>query len=137
MTLQVEAAEAICSALYQLPFSEFLGEADHDGARRMWFHLGEKPKDMRVTVIRPDQKEEVLVKAEWRNYFADGREPLRGEQTFSISTYATTKDMLAPATTEAVVKVLELYRDVLAEEGVAGKISDLNPATDEPGTNEE
>lgn len=136
MSLQVETAEAICSALYQLPFTEFLGEADHpdeegETCRMMWFHVGERPKDMRVTVVRPERKEEVRVKIEWRNYHADARNPLKGEMTLRISTYAATQAMLGPATQDAVVRVLEVYRDVLAEEGVAGQISDLTPDVEE------
>lgn len=136
MSLQVEATEAICSALYSLPFSEFLGEGEVEGGHSMWFHLGEKPKDCRVTVHRPDKRESVEVKVEWRNYWADARNPLKGEQTFTVSTYAATQDMLTPATADAVVRVLELYKQVLAEEGVAGKIADLAPeAEEDPGTN--
>lgn len=132
MSLQVEVAEALCSALYRMPFVEFLGEDDitltvpeTERAHALWFHLGEKPKDMRVTVVRPEKREEVQVKMEWRNYFADGRNPLKGEQTLRISTYAATQAMLQPATEQAVLKVLEVFRQVLSEEGVAGKISDL------------
>lgn len=130
MSLQVEVAEAICSALYKMPFAEFLGETDLPeeqgwGGRVMWFHVGEKPKDMRVTVFRPDEKEEVQVIIEWRNHWADARNPLKGRQIIHISTYAATQAMLQEPTTSAVLRVLEVYRDVLAEEGVAGRISDL------------
>ena len=135
MSLQVEVNEALCSAFYNMPFVEFLGEQDDvpvedyegrkDTARLAWFHVGERPKDMRVTVIRPTRKEEVRVRAEWRNYFADGRNPLKGEQTFTISTYAASQAELEPATEQVVLKVLELFQQVLSEDGVAGAISDL------------
>jgi len=145
MSAQVEVAEAICSALYQMPFVEFLGEKDlpwynvlhgegeqpEQEARHAWFHVGEKPKDMRVTVIRPSKAELVQVRIEWRNYFADGRQPLKGEQTLNISTYAATQAMLQQPTEAAVVRVLELYRDILTESGVAGRLSDL--VESEPG----
>lgn len=140
MTLQVETAEALCSAFYQMPFTDFLGEKEfgyvvpghgEQPARYAWFHLGQKPKDMRVTIIRADKAEQVIVKAEWRNYFADGRNPLKGEQTFTIPTYAATQADLGPATQEVVVKVLELYRQVLSEEGVAGRLSDLQESAPE------
>lgn len=130
MSLQVETAEAIASALYGMPFSEFLGEDDRvdsegEMCRMMWFHLGERPKDIRVTIIRPERHEEVRLLIEWRNYFADGRNPLKGERTVRITTYAATQAMLGPATQEAVLRVLETYRDVLGEEGVAGQIGGL------------
>lgn len=136
MSLQVETAEALCSALYQMPFVEFMGEKDlpwtdpignggNQEARYAWFHVGERPKDMRVTVIRPSMTEMVMVLVEWRNYFTDGRNPLKGEQRLTISTYAGSQDDLGRATQDAILRVLEIYKDVLAEEGVAGKIADL------------
>lgn len=130
MTLQVETAEAIASALYKMPFCEFLGEDDRpddegEMCRMMWFHIGERPKDMRVTILRPERKEEVRVLIEWRNYFADGRNPLKGERTVRISTYAATHAMLVGPTQQAVLRVLETYRDLLSEEGVAGQIDKL------------
>lgn len=148
MSMQVEVAEALCSALYQMPFVEFLGEKDlpwynvlhgegeqpEQEARHAWFHVGEKPKDMRVTVIRPSKAELVQVRIEWRNYFSDGRNPLKGEQRLTISTYAVTQADLGPATEQAILTVLERYREVLTEEGVAGKIADLvESAPDETG----
>ena len=138
MSLQVEVAEAICSALYQMPFAEFLGERDEpvnmpeeQMARHAFFHIGEKPKDMRVTVIRPEKAEVVAVRIEWRNYHADPRNPLKCEQTLRISTYAATQAMLGEPTQAAVIRVLEIYRDILAEEGVAGRIADLVDAPEE------
>lgn len=130
MSLQVETAEAIASALYKMPFVEFLGEDDRpddegEMCRMMWFHVGERPKDMRVTILRPERKEEVRLLIEWRNYFADGRNPLKGERTVRISTYAATHAMLAQPTQAAVLRVLETYRDLLSEEGVAGQIDKL------------
>lgn len=127
MTYQLEASEAVCSALYQMPFTEFLGEQEHPltGEHVAWFHLGEKPKDMRVAVVMPHEKEEVRVVIEWRNYFTDGRNPLKGEQTLTISTYSTDQAEVRAACEQAVLKVLEVFTDVLQEEGVAGQISDL------------
>ena len=132
MSYQVEVAESICSALYRMDFADFLGERDEpyncpmpEESRCAYFHLGESPKDMRVTVIRPSKKEAVYVKMEWRNYFADGRNPLKGEQTLTVTTYATSQDECFKAAEQVVLKILETYREVLSEEGVAGKIADL------------
>lgn len=121
----VHTAEALCSALYQMPFSEFLGEQDTPEGRVAWFHLGERPKDMRVSVIRPEDGETVSLRAEWRNYHADPRNPLKGEQTIRISTYAQRAEDLVPATRDAILSVLNILNDVIAETGVAGDISKL------------
>lgn len=130
MSLQAECAEALCSAFYQMPFVEFLGEQEEEDFWVAWFTVGERPKNMRVSIRRPRERDVVEVMVEWRNYAADPRHPLKGEQTLTISTYAATPAMLGPATQDTVVKVLELYRQVLAEEGVAGKISELVEETE-------
>lgn len=138
MSLKVEVAEAFCSALYMMPFAEFLGETDHeDGSWSAWFHLGENPKDMRVTVHRPADREFVDLKVEWRNYWADARNPLKAEQTLAVSTYAATQDDLGPATQLAMTRVLEIFKDVLEETGVAGDISLLQQNEEVPETVED
>lgn len=123
MSLQIETTEALCSALYQLPWAEFLGEQDTEGGGRVaWFHIGESPKDLRVSVIRskPGKSEDVRVRIEWRNYSMDARNPLKCEQTIHLLTYEATQAALKQGTESAVLRVLEVYKDVLAEEGVAG-----------------
>jgi hypothetical protein len=125
MSLQIEVQEALCSAIYQMPFAELLGETENEAGRIAFFHIGERPKDIRVSVIRPPDKEEVSVKIEWRNYAADGRNPLKGEQVLRISTYAATQAMLMAPTQNVILRILEIYNDVLHEEGVAGMIADL------------
>lgn len=123
MSLQIETAEALCSALYQLSWSEFLGEQDTpDGGRVAWFHIGQSPQDLRVSVIRskPGKSEDVQVRIEWRNYAVDARNPLKCEQTIHILTYEATQATLRLNTEAAVLRVLEVYMDVLSEEGVAG-----------------
>lgn len=132
MTLQVEAQEALCSAFYNMPFTEFLGEQETDTEFLAWFTFGERPKNMRVCVVRPKAKDEVKVKVEWRNYATDGRNPLKGEQHFTVSTYAATLPMLYRPIQSIVEKVLHIFHDVLLEEGVAGKIADLNRPKSEP-----
>lgn len=130
MTLKIETAEALCSALYRMPFAEFMGETDdpEDGTHVAWFHLGEPPKNMRVSVRTPKERELVEVHVEWRNYATDGRKPLKCAQTLTVSTYAATQSDLHQPTTDAMLRVLAIYEDVLSEKGVAGKISDLQEA---------
>lgn len=120
-TLHQEAAEAICSALFRTGF-EAIGETE--GGRVSWFHRGTKPKDVRVRVERSPLADITRVFVEWRN-LANGTR-LKGEQKFEV--YAgptTTREAVVQATQDVVIKVLEIFRDVLAEEGVAGSISEL------------
>jgi hypothetical protein len=137
VSLQVETQEAISSALYMMPFSELVAEVERDGEHLIFFHIGEKPKDLRVTVARPIRLEEVRVKVEWRNFWADARNPIKGEQTFTIRTYAQDAAELQKATTEAIANVLAIYQDVLLEEGVAGDISKTTPEVEETEDDEE
>lgn len=125
MSYQIEATEALNSALYQMPFVEFLGEKDLPEGRAAWFHVGQKPRDMRVEILRPEQKDEVVVTVQWRNYSADARNPLRGEQKFTISCYAKTASEVRETVQQLVIKILEMYRQVLTEDGIAGKIDKL------------
>lgn len=127
MSLQVETAEALCSAFYNMPFTQFLGEtiSEDTGEWAAWFHFGEKPKDMRVVVVRPSDREVVVVKVVWRNYHADPRNPLRGEQLLVVNCDRAAQMDLHGATEDVALKVLELFKQVLSEEGVAGRISDL------------
>lgn len=129
--LQITTAEAACAALYRMTFSEFLGETEDENGWYGWFHLGESPKDMRVRVHRPHDREVVEILAEWRNYKADARNPLKGEQLFTLTTYAQRQeDMEAPLQT-ALTEVLHILDEVLREEGRAGMISDLIEETDQ------
>lgn len=138
---KIEATEAMCSALYQMPFTEFLGEADITETRehQHWFHLGEKPKDIRVTVSRPlsDDDHFVTLRIEWRNYHADPRNPLLGRQDLRINTHDVSSADLQGPTTRAVLRVLEVLQDVREETGVAGEISKLAPAVEESDEAEE
>lgn len=120
-SIHQETAEAICSALFQTHF-EPLGETE--GGRVSWFHRGERPKDVRVRVERSPFEAEVKVVVEWRNFAAGAR--LKGEQTLHVPTGPLTpRSAIEQASSDAVVRVLEVYRDVISESGVAGPISQL------------
>lgn len=133
--LQVRGYEALCSALYRMPFAEFLGEKDIEDGRTGWFHIGEKPKDMRVSITIPDKRDEIAVIVSWLNHFSDARQPLLGQQSLKVSTYAAVQQQIEPAVEAVILRVLEIYQQVLAETGVAGKISELveDPGTDSDG----
>lgn len=117
--------EAVCAALYYQPQMEFLGEQDREEGLTWWGHLGSKPKDMRVRVCRENDTATVTIGLTWRNYSADARNPLIGGLTITIPTEATLRSYLEQPVEGAIVRVLEVYRDVLAEEGVAGPIEKL------------
>jgi hypothetical protein len=133
--LQVEVVEALCSALYQMPFSTFLGENDPNGERTAWFVLGEKPKNVRVSVIRPENPATVLVRIEWHNLTGDTI--LRGSQTLTISTYMADRAQAQGPVQDAVLRVLAVYKDVLEGTGVAGPIADLQKPEPEPEPEED
>jgi hypothetical protein len=130
---QEYVAEAICSALYNMDLVTFLGERDDDitGNLVTWFRIGEKPKAVRVAVFR-EAEGIVAVRGEWLNYTGDPLNPLLGSLTIRISTHAEQEADLQPPTTQAVVRMLEIYRDVLEEDGVAGPLEALAPEPDEP-----
>lgn len=127
----VNAAEAMVGAIYRLPQAEFLGETDQprDGKAEhcYYFHIGTAPKDMRAVVLYGDVEPNVVqLHLVWRNYSADARKPLLGSLDLRVSTLGS-QSAIADATTQAVVRVLEVYKDVLTETGVAGDISKLAP----------
>lgn len=143
MALQAETFEALCSAFYRMPFVEFLGEgptldAEQNGPGHAgFFHFGEKPTDMRITVVRRNRVDEVDVLAEWRNMHADPRNPLHGMQRFTVITFGKDQTELGPATESVVLRVLEMYQQVLAGTGIAGDISLLYKDEDSHGVNSE
>ena len=140
---QEVVAEAICSALYNMDFVSFLGERDDvdTGNLVSWFRVGDqnnvdKFTSVRVAVYR-ESEGIVAVRAEWLNATdGDRSNPLLGSQTVRISTHAPSEADLQQPTTQAVVRVLELYRDVLDQDGVAGTLEALAPEP-EPETDPE
>jgi len=129
--------EALCSALYRLPFAEHLGGADerydNDVSEAQYFHVGERPKDMRVTVLKPQREEMVNVRVQWKNYAADARHPLQGQQNITVLTSVPDLIALQEATAKAIERVLQIYTDVLEEKGVAGlgPLMPVDPNDDE------
>ncbi|MGH3499747.1 MAG: hypothetical protein ACRDQA_02420 [Nocardioidaceae bacterium] len=121
---KVEVSEALCSALYQITFSDFIGETEPQrGARKAFFHVGTHPKDLRVTVIRDDDPG-VRVRVEWRNYAGDPRNPLKCEQTLTVAVTDMIRDKYYGPVEQAMLRVLAIYQDVVAETGVAGLLSE-------------
>jgi hypothetical protein len=114
-----EAAEAICGALHRYQF-QFLGESD--GGASTWFMRGEHPKRIRIEVQRSALAPMVIVNVEWRNLFSK----LRGRQTLQVDVRGSAGDVFQ-ATEKAVLRCLEIFRDVVSEEGVAGPLPAHNP----------
>lgn len=106
----LETAEAVCGALHRYDF-QHIG----DRGASTWFFRGEYPKRIRVEVVRSDLAPYVLVNIEWYNL----HRKQRGRVTLQVDTQGAAADVFR-ATERAVLKCLEIYRDVLAEEGLAG-----------------
>ena len=137
--LQEVAHEAICSALYSMPFTRFLGERPDpvDGGEVAWFRLSRDPsvekvnvrEDPKIVVVSVSQEpaEIVRVRAEWLNVSAGFDQRLRGSFNFRIPTSARDEAVIRKACEEVVVRVLEVFKEVLAGTGVAGPIDALAP----------
>lgn len=116
-TKQREAAEAVCSGLYQTSF-QFLGESE-DG-RITYFTRGTKPQIMSVSVSRFGITPHILVNCAWPNLSLRGK-VIKGTETLQIDCGDTENDeMIKHQTGLAVVRCIEIFRDVLLGEGVAG-----------------
>ena len=137
-TMQEMAAEAVCSALYNMPFSRFLGERpDPDtGLDVAWFRLSQDPgeevsarSDPKQVMVAVRKVEEgfVTVQVSWLNLTRGHEHPLRGEQVLRISTMGHPQHDVQAATEQAVLKILDIFSDVLAEQGIAGPIQELAP----------
>lgn len=138
--IQEVTKEAICSALYSMTdFSRFLGEtpdpATHEDVA--WFRLSRDPSIDRVKYrddpkqvivgVRADPGGVVAVQCSWINVYEGFDNALRGEQTFRIVTTAATEAELRYSTEQVVLRVLGLFKDVLAMTGVAGPIEKVAP----------
>lgn len=137
--LREVASEAICSALYSMSFARFLGERPDPvtGNDVAWFRLSRDPsvervnvrEDPRIVVVSVSQQEAeiVAVHAEWLNISAGYEQLLRGSHTFRIPCSNRDEASVRQACEEVVVRVLEIFKDVLAGSGVAGPIDALAP----------
>ena len=115
VTAVQEAAEAICGALHRYRY-DFLGESP-DGAST-YFRRGNRPKHVRVEVVRSALAPMVLVNTEFYNLHAS---PARyGRITQQVDVRGSRADVFA-ATEKAVLRQLEVFRDVLEGTGVAGE----------------
>lgn len=125
--------EALSSAFYNMPFSQWLGERKdpyNGNIITNWFVLRESPHAPAVRVsVTPTlvDLDVIRVRAEWYN--DSGPERLKAEQTFHIPVYD--EGQIRLATEDVVVKVLNIYADVIGGVGVAGPISKLAPETEE------
>lgn len=109
------AAEAICGALYRVDF-EHLGDTDE--GRTTWFTRGTKPKSVRIRVERARLYPMVFVHIEFLNQSV---KPARvGNIQMQVDCTGNDHD-IEEATTQAVVRCLEVFKDVLEGKGVAGK----------------
>lgn len=139
-SLQEVAAEALASAIYNMPFSRFLGEADDPAEKALirpvvWFNLSRDPDhkvsardDHKQVVVGIYQLEEGLieVRVTWLN-LSGGLTVLPGAQTFYLTTLTADEAMLRVSTEQIILRVLDIYTDVLEGTGVAGPIELVAP----------
>jgi hypothetical protein len=137
-TMQEVAAEAICSALYNMPYVTFLGERPDDfGSDVAYFRLAASPagtnarKDPKqvVVAIRKAEAGLVVIQVTWYNISRGLDHPLRGEKILRVGSNAPLHDVQL-ATEQAVLAILDIYTDVLGGTGVAGPIEDLAPPSE-------
>ena len=139
-TLQALGYEALCSALYNMPFVKFLGERPDDfGSDVAWFRLSRDPdvdvsarSDPKQVMVAIRQAEEglLIVQVAWLNVSRGFDHPLRGEKILRIATNGQVMPDVQLATEQAVLSILDVYSDVLAESGIAGPIENLAPPTE-------
>lgn len=129
--------EALASALYNLPFTRFHGEFPAEDGRDMWKGtLSNNPARVRSVRDDPEQlkvsielfeETHVVVNLAWRNI--SNPEPVTGTQHIRIPTEV--EEAVLHATVEAcVVRVLEVFRDILGGVGVAGPLEETAPESE-------
>jgi hypothetical protein len=118
-----ETAEAICGGLHRYGW-ELIGEAGPNNAST-WFSRGEKPKIIRTEVVRSALAPMVLVNVEWYNLHTRQR----GRQTLQVDVRGSNADVFM-ASEKAVLRCLEIFRDVLEGSGVAGPTPTTVASTD-------
>lgn len=112
---QQKTAEAINGALYRTEF-EHLGQ--QDSGRSDWWTRGRFPQDVRIEVTRSQLAPFVILNIEWR--VLGGQTRVKGRQNIQIK---CGDDASVPAVEEAceraVLRCLQIYKDVLLGAGVA------------------
>lgn len=113
-----EAAEAVCAALYNTDWA-FMGESADRAST--WFIRGDKPRQVRVEVQRGRATEYVTLQIEWFNLSIPGY-TYHGRELFQIPCDSSVSDTsIKEATTQGVVRCLEILKDVVQGTGVAGR----------------
>jgi len=140
--------EAIASALYNNPFCRFEGEYPGEDGRDVWRGTLQEnpqvykafrndPKQVRLA-IKYLREDFVIVTVIWRNVAMP--ENMTGLQELRI--HCKFGEDLRQAAEAAVVRCLEVFRDVLGGTGVAGELKEgeepeIDPETDLARTDEE
>lgn len=108
---KVNATEAMCSALFRMPFIEFLGEGDVGEDHHHWFHVGKAPRDMRATVIRHEPAEQITLRLEWRGHGPEGPGLMTQDCRIMVENHSDF-DLQEPLT-KAVLRCLEVYKTLV------------------------
>lgn len=138
--MQELASEALASALYNMPFSAFLGERpDDQGNDVIWFRLSRDPtknvsartdpKQVMIA-IRKAEAGLVVVQVAWLNLTGGGDTIIRGEKLFRVGTIAAAQADVQLATEKVILGILEIYSDVLGGIGVAGPLERTAPPSE-------
>lgn len=117
-----EAAEAVCAGLY---FNSFTHQGDTDLGQTSWFVRGRTPKVLRVRVERSHKFGMVFLTLEWPNTALPGR--IRRGYLYTQVDCHGTRELTEAATTQAVLRCLEVFLDVLQQTGVASREAALAP----------
>lgn len=126
ITMQKVCAEAVCAGLFS---NDFVALGDSEGGAVTWFTRGTHPRRIRISVNRSSLVNAVIVTTEFPNFSNKGlgRQIITGKERTVIPTDRTlTDDQVREASTAAVLRCLEIFKDVLEGQGVAGVAGVLN-----------
>lgn len=108
-------AETVCGALFRTDF-ELIGESA--GGRETWWHRGPVGRNVKIGVIRPADKNELMVVV-----FFVAEHPLIKERAVARKEFAIdlacNNEQLAEAAQMVVEQCLLIYRQVISEQPVA------------------
>jgi hypothetical protein len=145
--LQEMTKEAICSALYGMEFTRFLGEQADPvvGSDVAWFRLSPTPdrekvdwrQDPHFLMVRVQEDVMELVTVTCQCINVSGGEPLRAEVVLRIPTENVPEVQLHAATEQTVLRILDLYKQVLDQTGIAGPIEETAPESEYDGIGED
>lgn len=118
----------MCGALHRVGWQH---KGDTGGGMSSWFARGDKPSLTRIEVQRSRLADYLVVNIEWAVLT---NPPHMGRQTINIDcTFKASDVQIQEACERAVVRCLEVMRDVVTGEGVASTTKGItNESSSEP-----